>query len=129
MPPIFNAKRHTEEDRRDMIHDRLMNRHELDRKTGCWIYTGAWHQNGHALIRVGEKRYSVPKVAAWLWIGGFELTDKRIYVLHKPCCRNPACFNPEHLRVMKSIGQANKVMRRWGWGYMGQSVSVCARTA
>lgn len=88
-----------EQDLKDLIHERLQARTEVDSRTGCTIYTGAWEQNGLAKVRVGRRVYSITRVAAWLYLPGFKLWDVR-RVGHKPCCPNPACFSVDHLVVL-----------------------------
>jgi hypothetical protein len=98
---------------RDRVHQRLNERCQLDPETGCWIYTGNWDDRGTSRVRVGVRTYTLTRVAAWLYVAGFELWDAR-WVYHLGVCPNPACFNPEHLAVAADRAAAQAAMRAIG---------------
>ena len=67
---------------------------ELDEETGCWNWTGARARDGYGRMKRGGKsiaahRYAFEKLVAPIPDGAC--------VLHS--CDNPACCNPDHLRV------------------------------
>jgi hypothetical protein len=84
---------------------KLLRRREVDTQTGCWIWTGVWHRQGYGRMSFtvgGRPVYKlVHHVAAWLWKG--TPLDAGVRVVQE--CRNPACFNPDHLVVVGG-GQA-----------------------
>lgn len=102
-----------EQDLKDLIHQRLQERTEIDFRTGCSIYTGAWEANGQAKMRVGRRVYSVTRVSAWLYLRSFKLWDIR-RVVHKPCCPNPACYQQNHLLVLADQAEALAAQLRAG---------------
>jgi hypothetical protein len=108
-------RREPETELKDTIHARLQSRFELDQVTGCWIYVGAWADDGRGMIRVGGKKYSVAKVSAWLF-EGIDLNDD-CYVYHDPRrCRAPACWNPHHLRIADRATAFAHLRRHGLWG-------------
>jgi hypothetical protein len=105
-----------EQDLKDKIHARLNSRCEFDARTGCWVYTGCWSPNGQGVVRVGQKKYTVARVSAWLYIQGFHLEDSRCPYRR---CECSACFNPEHIRLAKDRADGLcrlRLMGRWGQG-------------
>lgn len=100
-----------EQDTKDKIHARLHARCELDSRTGCWVYTGAWDKRGQGIIRVGKCKYTLPRVSAWLYIPGFHLEDPR-YAFRT--CECSACFNPAHVRIAKDRRTGLAILRALG---------------
>ena len=107
---LFSQSNVTEEHLKDVIHERLNKRCELDAETGCWVYCGYWDRYGTGRIRVGNDVYSVQRVAAWIYLGNFELWDRR-RVYHRSCCPNPACFNPDHIQVIDGHPSPYRLLR------------------
>jgi len=107
----FDAK---EQDLKDKVHEMLQARMEIDHVTGCWIYTGAWEENGQAKMRIGRKVYGVHRVAAWLYFAGYDLWDVT-RIAHD--CQSPACFNPEHLVILQD--QADCIAYQAARGRLG----------
>ena len=95
---------------KDVIHERLLLRREVDNLTECWVYTGAWQPSGLGIIAVGKRRPTASRAAAWVYVGGFKLDDRRVYVMS--CPKAKACFNPEHLRIMRLTHQPRLASRR-----------------
>lgn len=102
-----------EQDFKDVIHARLQERTEIDFRSGCTLYTGAWEVNGQAKMRVGRRVYSITRVAAWLYLKGFALWDVR-RAAHKPCCPNPACYATEHLVILADQAESLATQMRCG---------------
>ena len=94
---------------KDEVHERLQSLCEEDARTGCWIYTGSWDRDGTGRIRVGMRVYTIQRVAAWLYVPGFRLCDKRV-VYHT--CESLACFNYEHLEIADTHAEAMAALRK-----------------
>lgn len=98
---------------KDKVHERLLARSENDPRTGCWIYTGAWTEDGRGKIKAGFRVYPVARVAAWIYFRGFELWGPQA-VYHKRRTCPPACFNPEHIAVAPTQAAARAALRALG---------------
>jgi hypothetical protein len=85
---------------KDRLHGLLVERCETDPLTGCCIYTGAWNRHGQGVVKVKSRTYLVSRVAAWVYLGGFDLPDMTVKVRHRRGCPHPACFAVDHLRVV-----------------------------
>ena len=82
----------------DELYERLRSRLVTCRRTGCWEYPSTDRDGNIGLMRVGDGQYTASKVAAWVWLGGFDLADRSVRVEH--VCGNPYCCHYEHLRVV-----------------------------
>lgn len=90
------------EDLKDRLHRRLMAKREVDRATGCEIWTGAWQaRTGLGLTRLGNTQYIVSRIACWVYLGGFDLDDPNVVIKRRPCCTMPACFALAHLQLIR----------------------------
>lgn len=73
----------------------------------CWPWIGWFNQNGYGQIKDGHKHLLAHRVAYALNIGDI---PNGMCVLHK--CDNPACVNPNHLRLgTKKENNLDKVIR------------------
>lgn len=83
---------------RDM-EERLMANTHVGPETGCWIWLRAKTRDGYGRINIridGEhKQFMVHRIAYEEFVGEIPADHD---VDHK--CRNRACINPKHLRVM-----------------------------
>ncbi len=57
------------------------------------------------MLRVAGRQHTAHRVAAWAYRGGFELDDPAVRVEHA-CRGTPACFNPDHLRLVRVPAEA-----------------------
>lgn len=64
---------------------------------GCWVWMGVKNGDGHGQIWTGGKPWQRPAHRISLQIAGIEIPEG-MFVDH--ICRNRACVNPEHLRVV-----------------------------
>ncbi len=90
------------------IRKRLKSRIQIDKRTGCHVYCGAWTARGFATMRVGHKVYSIQRVVLWL-AGKVELWEK---CYRYRTCPTPACCNAKHIAVAASFAEALVQMRR-----------------
>lgn len=84
---------------KETVRNRILSRVERDKDTGCWVYCGFWDKFGSGHIKVGEIKFCVRKVVAWVY-GRCELWDET-YVART--CRTPACCNPRHIAVFDGL--------------------------
>lgn len=111
------------------VNDRFKSRYQIDEKSQCWNWTGGVNKKGYGVIagEVNGRRYA-PKGQAllahrvsWLIHKG-EIPDSDLahgtVVMHT--CDNPACVNPDHLRlgtqsdnVIDMIKKGRKVAGAW----------------
>lgn len=96
---------------RDRLFEKLQSLCEVDHESGCWIYCGAWDRGGRGRMRVGRHVFSVKRVAAWIYRGGFELARGKVVA---GTCGTPACFNPDHLLVAADWADAWHRLKRLG---------------
>jgi hypothetical protein len=92
-----------EEQLKDRVHERLLPQCEVDPETECWIFVGGWNRSGQGVVRIGGKQHAASRVAAWVYLGGFDLDDPSVRVKHT--CQSPACINPDHLLVVGTAGR------------------------
>jgi hypothetical protein len=100
------------EDLKDQLHQKLLEQSEPDPETDCWVWTGLWDRTGHGIIKVNGQQFTVARVAAWIYLGGFDLWDNGIRVLHLRTCSASACFNYTHLIIKRSRVAAAQVALR-----------------
>jgi hypothetical protein len=67
---------------------------ELDEETGCWNWTGAKTPDGYGNLKRGGKSIAAHRYAFEKLVGPI---PSGACILHS--CDNPACCNPDHLRV------------------------------
>ena len=76
---------------------RLLQDREVDRDTGCWIWTGSWTPHGYGIIWWQGEPEFVHRVAAHLFLN-FDLdSGEHVYHTTRGCVR--ACYNTDHLAV------------------------------
>lgn len=75
------------------IEERLLNKIEIDIKTGCWNWTGSLNK-GHGKLRVGKKIVPAHRVSYELYIGPIP----EGMTLDHFVCDNRKCVNPLHVR-------------------------------
>jgi hypothetical protein len=83
------------------LWDRLESQREIDKISGCWLWTGNRDKSGYGYISqvwVEGRRspIAVHRLVAHLKLG-LDLSRPEIFACHR--CDNPPCFNPDHLFV------------------------------
>jgi hypothetical protein len=75
------------------IEYRIKNRMELDKQSGCLIWTGCLNKDGYAIIADKKKRIRVAKLLLE------QKLSRRLKENHETChtCNNRKCVNTEHL--------------------------------
>ncbi len=66
-------------------------------KDECWIWKGAKTIFGHGRVKIAGELQSTHRVAFSIAKGDELVSGRRSLILHS--CDNPACCNPEHLRL------------------------------
>jgi hypothetical protein len=72
----------------------------IDPITNCWLYQGCSvdKNNKHCKVSFGRTKIFVHRISAHLFLG-LDLWDTKQLALHKQTCRNPNCWNPDHLYI------------------------------
>lgn len=74
---------------------RLRSRLRANPATGCLEWTGCKNRKGYGNIRIGGQTYLTHRVA---WAAHCGQIPDGMHLDH--VCKNPACCNPQHLRVV-----------------------------
>ena len=76
---------------------KLLLRFRINRKTGCYVWTGAKSSNGYGYLctGLGKNKKKTHSVHRTTYIECFGEIPHGKLVLHK--CDNPLCINPDHL--------------------------------
>ena len=82
-------------DARGTIEERIWQRFEVDRQTGCWNWTGAISAGSYGSIYYEGRMQKAHRVIWRLERG--EIPDG-LQIDH--LCRNRRCINPDHLEVV-----------------------------
>ena len=70
----------------------LIDRIDLDERTGCWNWRGA-KSRGYGIAKWRGRLIHAHRLSAILWLG--LKNNSPLLALHK--CDNAACFNPKHI--------------------------------
>lgn len=81
---------------RNIVEDRLLNRIEINVKTGCWEYEG-FKINGYGTIYANGKRIPTHRWSYSHWKNNDKPLPSNLMVRH--LCHNPCCCNPKHLEI------------------------------
>lgn len=76
------------------VETRLLAHRRIDPETGCWLWTGMLRE-GYPVITVDGKLKSVQRAAAAVWLD----FDASAPAAVRLTCKQPRCFNPDHLRL------------------------------
>ncbi len=77
------------------IIDRILSKVKIDKKTGCWNWTGYLTGKGYASIYWNKKQWTVTRL--FYFIKNKSMPPKNMYMCHH--CDNPRCINLEHIFV------------------------------
>jgi hypothetical protein len=81
-----------------------------DDAAGCWVWgapdafgtcRGAIREDNYGAITVLGATRLAHRTAAWVFLGGFELADPDVDVVHIAHCRSRRCCDWDHLLVVK----------------------------
>lgn len=104
---------------------RLFKNLEVDKQTGCWLWTGCCSHYGYGVIKVFPKTLRVHRIAYEILVGPVANGKMLDHTCHKPdiCdggpnCIHRRCFNPEHLEQVDNLtnyrrGCGNKASIEW----------------
>lgn len=88
----------------DAIETRLLRNSVLDPESQCWLWVGKRDRAGYGKLTVREpgKPSPVNMYAHRMAVLVFQGKQLRAGLHVDHICRNPACINPEHLRLVKA---------------------------
>lgn len=97
----------------DQIKVRLMRFRRIDPTTGCWEWTGKKDRGGYGqlTVRILGRTYPVNLYAHRLAVALLQGKQLRADCHVDHICRNPACFNPDHVRQVRA--DTNLTRRRY----------------
>lgn len=88
-----------------MLREQIMKRVRVDKKTGCWIWTGGTslpNGKGYGQLGWGDRWHRANRLALFAW-KGFRLESKNLAChecqRHGAAVDNTLCVNPDHLYV------------------------------
>lgn len=95
----------------------------VQKTESCWLWTGAKSRGGYGKISPGGRGSGlVATHRLSLKLAGIDLPDDMV-VDHK--CRNPACVNPDHLRVVTR--KVNSLENSMGASAINAQKSTCPK--
>lgn len=90
---------------------RLIAKREIAAETGCWLWTGATIGDGYGFLNYQGERWRLNRLAFYLWHGVRPGPDD--VVCHNcPGGDNPRCFNPDHLFLSDTLGNARDMVEK-----------------
>lgn len=93
------------------LDERLIARREVT-ANGCWVWLGAKNRQGYGVMSLpvsddeGERIRMVHRIAYEFWVG--RIPD---HMVIDHLCRNPACFNPDHLECVSRTENSSRAGR------------------
>ena len=108
------------------LRERFNRQIRVDRKTGCWIWTGA-KNGGYGVLGRGKKKEGLVRAhrAAWELFRGPIPTG--CWVLHR--CDVRACCNPDHLFLGDAEANSKDMAKKGRGNYSGLEKAVAVRVA
>jgi len=72
--------------------ERLLKQHDVDPKTGCWVWRGSTNTGGYGALVTRGKFMAAHRASYFTFVSPI---PPGLSVLHR--CDNPPCINPDHL--------------------------------
>jgi hypothetical protein len=103
---ILSAANITPENRGHNIPKEVVKRFKINKKTGCWDWTGSTKvSSSYGTFYMKNQEHLAHRFFYQYYKG--DVGDAR--VMHK--CRNPGCVNPDHLYLKDTLDLLRKVKR------------------
>ena len=83
---------------KEQLKEYLFERRIINKETGCWIYLFRIGSDGKSRIRYKNRSHILPRLSAYLFLN-LDLDNEYEFACHKLECKDPGCWNPEHLYV------------------------------
>lgn len=93
--------------------ERLCGKYQIERASGCWLWTGTQFASGYGAVRSGGKGFRCIRA------------DRASYEVHRAClgphdvteqtCGNRLCINPDHIVVNRSETEAARSLPGEEW--------------
>ena len=82
--------------------------------SGCWLWEGAMNARGYGVVGILHRTWIASRVSYVLHVGPLptsKASDRQGHcVLHN--CDNPACVNPDHLRIGTMLDNIHDMIER-----------------
>ncbi len=101
------------------IKDRLLSKIIVKQSSGCWVYTGAKHNQGYGLISIGNNMKLAHRVSYEAFVSKI---PNGLTIDH--LCKNRRCINPEHLEPVTMI---ENLRRGNGVGVINSRKTACPK--
>lgn len=84
---------------------RILRKVRLDKKTGCWVWTGHTDDKGYGQVKFNGRAHWVHRLIFQVFKGRLK---NRIEAGHRLECSNTTCCNPDHIRPVTKVKNVQK---------------------